>query len=292
MSNGSVKSSDVVAAQLFSAEQAWHHITVERTGVVDDIIGTLRDEGPYAYTRAPFRPGDGTIPHQVIETTKDGIADAYTVLHQHVEVLGIRPFTEIRTDWYTFLFGIGGAKSLATGESGGEPLGVLFPNHGQTGITGELFWSPTQPDRMGPLHEKDNSGGRLAVLEVHERLVDHLRRADVEAVVGMTKPDVQTAVRDYTVETNSHTELHGADELRSHLERLYERFTVRNIEVLHRHVEDWLVFSELWWQVELRSGANAGRIATFRTAELSEVAADGRLTSRIGHGTALELNGS
>ncbi len=51
----SVKSSDVVAAQLFSAEQAWHHITVERTGVVDDIVGTLRDDGPYAYTRAPFR---------------------------------------------------------------------------------------------------------------------------------------------------------------------------------------------------------------------------------------------
>ncbi len=52
------------------------------------------------------------------------------------------------------------------------------------------------------------------------------------------------------------------------------------------------MFSELLWQVEVRSGANAGRLATFRTAELSEVAADGRFTSRIGHGTAVEFEGS
>ena len=88
--------SSTVFAQLFASEQTWHHIRVECTGVVDDIVETLSPDGPYAYTISPVPTSEGSVPNQEIAYTREGIRKAYTDLHEISMVTGLRAATEIR----------------------------------------------------------------------------------------------------------------------------------------------------------------------------------------------------
>jgi hypothetical protein len=278
--------SSTVIAQLFSAEQTWHHIRVECTGVVDDIVETLSPEGPYAYTVNPVPTFDGSVPNQEIAYTREGIRKAYADLHEISMVTGLRATTEIRSDWYTFVCGIGDGQELATGQMHHTPVAIIFPNHGGVGISGELIWRPSQLARLGDGSDAPLAGA-IEIYNLHEGLLGYLHRGDIEAIVGMSAPDVQTAVRDYVADDGTVNNLHSSDELRGYLERFYDRFAVRRLEFLHRHIESWLVFAELLWEVEFLTGPQIGTTTTFRTAEMAEFNTDRRITARIGHGTAM-----
>lgn len=289
MASTDSQDASIVSAQLFSAEQAWHHIQVECLGVIDDIVDTLRAEGPYAYTISPNFDFDGNVPTQLIANTREGVGAAYTAMHERTNVTGMIALTEIRTDWYTYMCGIGSTKSLATGQTFDVPVSIIFPNHGGVGISGELIWRPTQPSRLG-----DDSNiplaGEFEIYNLTESFLDAVRKGDIDALVEMSVPDVQTMVRDYVSEDGNVTVLHSAEELRSYLEAFYTKFAVRRVELLHRHLENWLAFTELHWEVELLTGPNRGSTATFRTAEQAEFGADRRITARIGHGTAVTVH--
>ena len=125
--------SPTVYAQLFSAEQMWHHIRVECTGVVDDIVETLSPEGPYAYTINPVPTSEGSVPNQEIAYTREGIRKAYTELHEISMVTGLRATTEIRSDWYSFVCGIGDGQELATGQMHHTPVAIIFPEPRRSG---------------------------------------------------------------------------------------------------------------------------------------------------------------
>ena len=154
------------------------------------------------------------------------------------------------------------------------------------GISGELIWRPSQTRRLGDGSEAPLAGA-MEVYDLHESFLGYLQRGDIEAIVGMSATDTQTAVRDYVADDGTVNNLHSSDELRGYLERFYSRFAVRRLEFLHRHIESWLAFAELLWEVEFVTGPKIGTTARFRTAEMAEFNADGRITARIGHGTAI-----
>jgi hypothetical protein len=207
-------------------------------------------------------------------------------MHEVSTVCGLRATTEIRADWYTFACGIGDGQDLATGQMHHSPVAIIFPNHGGRGISGELIWRPSQPARLGDGNDAPLAGA-LEIYDLHESFLGYLHTGDIEAIVGMSAPDIQTAVRDYVADDGTVNNLHSADELRAYLERFYSRFAVRRLEFLHRHIDSWLVFAELFWQVEFLTGPETGTTTTFRTAEVAEFNADRRITVRIGHGTAI-----
>jgi len=280
-----------VEAQLFAARQGWWHVEVECRGIADEIVETLSDIGPpYAYTVVPenVMNGDGSIPHQILATTKEQIHAAYTEMHKVVQVDALYPLTEIRSDWYIFIEGIGLSQFVENGEKFESPHAVLFPTHGGVGISGELFWLPSQSKWVGE-GSPDRWSERLAVLKVHERFLECLRAGDIDGIIAMTRPNAQTCVRDYVAETGTLNELHSADELRSYLEAFYNKFRVVSIELLHRHASHWMMFAELLWTVELKDAPEGEGRRQFRTAEHAEVAVDGKITARIGHGTSLAL---
>lgn len=80
-------------------------------------------------------------------------------------------------------------------------------------------------------------------------------------------------------------ERHTRDDLRANLETRYEEYSVRSIEVVNRHFDDWFFFPELRWTVEARQDANAGQSFHDHTAEYAEVSAAGLVVAHIGHGT-------
>ncbi|KUL24229.1 hypothetical protein [Streptomyces regalis] len=101
----------------------------------------------------------------------------------------------------------------------------------------------------------------------------------------MTHPEIQTGVRDYVTQTGTLANLHTKDDLRAHLQNFYAHYSVRSIEVVARHFDDWFFFHELRWTVEAKQGPDAGGIFRYHTAEYAEVSAAGLVVAHIGHGT-------
>ncbi|MFD7122496.1 hypothetical protein ACFWAA_36485 [Streptomyces sp. NPDC059922] len=127
--------------------------------------------------------------------------------------------------------------------------------------------------------------GRLAVAELHEKLLGAYRAGDIDSIVEKAHREIQTAVRDYVAQTGTLVNLHTEEELREHLQDFYAQYSVLGIEVVTRQFEDWYFFHELRWTVEARKGPAAGRVFSYHTAEFAEVTVAGLLTAHIGHGT-------
>jgi hypothetical protein len=271
--------------QVLTSKTAWKHVRAEYVDVVDDILATLAPSGPYAYTISPSVEEGKELPTQRIATTYDDIAATYRNMHRYSAVVEIRPVTEIHASWYTFISGVGRGRFKATGEESERPTIVLFPTMGSEGITGELFWGRSQQGALPGDPAEGALAGRFAVARVHDKLIDALREGDVDAIAELAHPEIQTAVRDQVSHTGTLVELHTKDDLKAYLRDFYDRYDVRDVDVVNKHADEWFLFHELRWTVEARQGAEAGNVFRYHTAEFAEVSADGLLVAYIGHGT-------
>ncbi|MFJ2608745.1 MULTISPECIES: hypothetical protein [unclassified Streptomyces] len=271
--------------QLRSSVTAWKHIRAEYGDVVDEILATLAPSGPYAYTASPTIEEGRELPTQRIVSTYQEIADSYRVHHRVAAVVSMRPLTELNGSWYTFISGIGKGRLKQTGQEHERPLVVIFPTMGSEGITGELFWGRTQQECLPGKPEDGPLASRFAVAELHGTLLGYYRTGDIDAIAAMAHPEIQGGVRDYVSHSGTLPELHSREDLRGRLKDFYSEYTVRSIDVIARHVEEWCFFHELRWTVELRRGPNAGQVFQYHTAEFAEVSGDGLVTAHIGHGT-------
>ncbi|MEW1722057.1 hypothetical protein [Streptomyces sp. NPDC093109] len=271
--------------QVRSSNTAWRHVKAEYVDIIDDILATLAPSGPYAYTVSPSVEEGKELPTQHIVTTFDEISASYHNMHRFAAVVAIRPVAEINGSWYTFVSGRGRGRIKTTGEESERPVIVLFPTMGSDGITGELFWGRTQKDSLPGDPADGVLASRYAVAALHGTLLDAYREGDVDTIIGKAHPEVQGGVRDYVSHSGTLPEFHTKDEFRAHLEDFYAEYTVRSIEVVHQHFDDWFFFHELRWTVEARRGANAGKVFRYHTAEYAEVSAAGLVVAHIGSGT-------
>ncbi|MCL8012063.1 hypothetical protein [Streptomyces sp. AS02] len=268
-----------------TAATTWRHVEAEYVDVVDDILATLAPSGPYAYTISPSVEEGRELPTQRIVTTYDEIAATYRNMHRFSAVVAIRPVAELHASWYSFVSGVGRGRLKTTGEESERPVIVLFPTMGSEGITGELFWGRTQQSVLPGEAADGVLASRFAVAGLHGRLLHAYRAGDVDTIVELAHPEIQTGVRDYVTHTGTLVELHTKDDLRSHLEDFYAHYTVREIDVVAQHFDDWFFFHELRWTVEARRGARAGQVLRHHTAEYAEVSGAGLVVAHIGHGT-------
>ncbi|MGW0711448.1 hypothetical protein ACWD4G_36780 [Streptomyces sp. NPDC002643] len=276
-----------------AGQAAWRHLHAEYRDVVDEILDTLAPSGPYAYTLSPVTEENRAVPVQRITTTYDGIAQTYRDVHRFAAVVGLRPLTEITGSWYTFVYGaalgrakeVDGQRPVAVLDGESEVI-VLFPTMGSEGITGELYWARTKGQEALTGNPADGPrASRHAVEQVHAGLVEAHRKGDIDTLIEMAHPETQTALRDYVGQTGTLVELDGRNELREFLRDFHAQYTVRDIEIVHRHFDDWFFFHELRWTLEVRRGPDSGSILRHHTAEYGEVAEPGVVVSRIGHGT-------
>ncbi|MER5220537.1 hypothetical protein [Streptomyces flaveus] len=282
------KAEDLLVAsdlQVQSSETAWKHVRAEYVDVIDDILATLAPSGPYAYTVSPSVEEGKELPTQRIVTTFDEIAASYRGMHRFAAVVAIRPVAEINGSWYTFVSGLGRGRLKTTGEESERPVIVIFPTMGSEGITGELFWGRTQQGSMPGDPADGVLASRYAVAGLHGTLLDAYRKGDIDAIVERAHPEIQGGVRDYVSHSGTLPAMHTKDDLRANLEAFYATYSVRSIEVVHQHFDDWFFFHELRWTVEARQGANAGHSFRYHTAEYAEVSAAGLVVAHIGHGT-------
>jgi hypothetical protein len=260
---------------------AWRHIRAEYVDDnVEGIVATLATDGPYGMTYNPELDGEGN-PYQRVTTTRQGIADYYAYKKSLTRTLVFHAYNELRSTWYAFEHGIVEVLDKSDGRVVPIELIALFPLFGRDGITGEL--TATRDMALWGGDPAVNVGGpalRLANLQLHDQLLQAFRTNDADALMKTMADHVQTDIRDYVGDTGTVTELHGASEARVHYEQLFSRMRVLDVDFVSRLTEEWFIFSELRWQVEID-----GRPARLLTAEFCKMGGDGRIELRIGHGT-------
>ncbi|QYA99767.1 nuclear transport factor 2 family protein (plasmid) [Rhodococcus sp. USK10] len=266
---------------LFAQKQAVTHIEVEITEDIDDLLGTLSPEGPYAYTLTAEAKDDGEFRQPLIETRED-IRTCYINLHDTTGLRAWQSITQYLSTWYTFHAGWATVEMKATGERVEVESLVLFPTMGGTGITGELFWLRASPGAT-PGEGQTSADVRRAITNDHDAYLAAALAGDIDAMLAFTTPGVQLGIRNYPSEVpGAIVELDGREAAEEHLRTFFATYTPESIEVIQRHVEDWYIFAELRWTV---TSVTDGTRLTFLTVDYSEINADRKIVARLGHGT-------
>jgi hypothetical protein len=261
-------------------QQTLTHIDVECTGNIDDVLGTLANEGPYAYTRAPD-PGTPWI-HQEFATNKDGIRSCYEDLATKMLLVALPPVTEIVTSWYDFYHSLSTVRLAETGELAEIESVVAFPTKGTTGITGEVFWARrTEPDATGGEMNGSEIAVRRTMMFEDERRLDALRRMNPAAFAGELVDAVQMGLRDLRG-GDGYIDLHSRSEVQRYLESVFATHEIVGLDVLQRHVAEWYVFTETLWNVRERS---SGHRLAFRSFHFCDLDAFGKVICHFGHST-------
>lgn len=292
MSSLAQEAVDHARAAVRSGEMAWAHIESEFTQDVDTVMATLEPDGPWTWTL----PNNGFIPSSpdlqyFSATTLEEIRDVYVNMRNYVEVWEWLATTEIRAGWYTVTHGVSKLRDVVKDEYVQLESITMFPvgaegilgevQIGDLGVARENRWDAvaTSPGEV-PLPLK-----RLDTLGLHTRLVEAIKAEDPDAILATMRADVATAIRSYLQDEYVVLNAKGSAELRDYYVALFERFKVRDLQVVTRVAESWFVFAELHWTVEHRSGERAGEVVEFCTADIAPVDPDGVFWVRTGAGT-------
>lgn len=278
---------DAADAASHAAEQTTIHIEAEIDGRVPELVETLRNKGPYAYTLLSEVGGDGGVSVPVM-TTREEIRGAYTMIRGASDLLRVEPLVEVRGLWYTFHEAVSLGRRKGTDTVNANPTLALFPVSTDKGITGELVWlyRPRAALGSGAAPEDAAKGQqrlRRDVLALHERYAEALLHSDVDALLDVLNDGVQSAVRDYVDDTGTVVSLDGKEVHRHYYQALFDRYRIESVGLLHRVVQDWYVFAELRLVAVPRDGRGAR--VSFHTAEFLVPGCDGRFIACVGHGT-------
>jgi SnoaL-like domain len=280
----------VAAASAHAYEQAIVHINEEikarDPNNLGALIGSLADQGPYAYTILPEVGADGSVKLPIL-TTREEIAEAYAFIRGMSDLHEVVGLTEIRGSWYLFQDAMTRGALKGTDQLNARHTLGIFPSGEGTGITGELVWVRVPRSHLGAADDvelvaEDDTHARRQVFDGYAGYLDALRANDVERVLDALHDGVASAVCDYVDDTGTLVELNGKDAHREWYRRFFEKYEVRSVEPLSQVTEDWYVFAEL--RIVAARRGSSGTVA-FHTAEFHVPAKDGRFMARIGHGT-------
>ena len=271
-----------------SADMAWGHLAAEYTQDLEQVLDTLATAEPLTWTLPEMVSDDGSTSY-LVGTTIDEIRGQYRALRQIVEIYGWEPIVELRQGWYMMTEGITTIKNLASGEITHNQTVTMFPA-GRDGILGEVqignVAARTAPPAGKP--DLDPSGQPLPQRRreakiFHDAYIDAFRREDVAAIVAANRHNGAAAIRNYLTGESSVLKTAGAEQLGAYYKAFFEKYAVRDVQLVNRITESWYVFAELHWTVEERAGAR--RTLEFCTAETSPLDTEGRYWVRTGSGT-------
>jgi hypothetical protein len=268
-----------------AADLAWVHLYAEYTQDIDKVLATLATDAPLSWTLAQIVSDDGAATY-LAGTTMAEIRAQYEGMRQFVEIHGWEALVEIRESWYTLTHGVVTLKMVETGEFTRSETVTMFPS-GEDGILGEVQIGPIGARREiatidGP-SVSDETQRRLDALSAHNAYIEAFRAEDVAAIVAANRANGASAIRNYLTDRSTVLNVTGATALGEYYSKFFERYRVRDVQLVNRVAESWYVFAELHWTVEERVGARRG--LEFCTAETSPLDPDGRYWVRTGCGT-------
>ena len=219
------------------------------------------------------------------------IRQQYENMRTAVELWDWISMTDLRSSWYMLTHGVGSLTEKPLGNVFQIESVTLFPI-GTDGILGEVQIGALANERLNRWPEVPTEASkvplplkRLQATILHNEFMEAIRAQDVERIIATMRPNVATAIRSYLTDTYEVVNAEGAGELATYYRDLFERFDLKELRLVNRVVESWFVFAELHWIVEHRSGARAGEVFEFCTADIAPIDSEGRFWVRTGAGT-------
>lgn len=276
------------AAQQHAAAEGWNHVTLESTGHIPTILGTLVPEGPWAWAIMTHAQPDGSISLPV-HTNFEGIEEMYKMIRGYSDVLGADPMLEIRGEWYSFHEDVATNREKTSGTVGEREMVLVLPVTSGPGITGELAWVRTDRTLLGkdlPVAEpKSPLEIRRHLLALHGEFLEGFRRNDAAGMAATFSSGCQSAIRDYVQDTGTLTGLDDLSGLQNHYEAFFDVYDVQSVELLHRVIQEWYLFAEIRIEMTVRAGDQQGKRKAFHTASLLIPGKEDKFIVYIGHGT-------
>ena len=278
-------------AAVHAAQQGLDHVAAEIVGDIPKLIETLTVEGPYAYldqARSSTPTAASTCPPR--QHGRRSSTGTRSCAASRTSCPASGPSSTCEASGTRSTNRITRARAKDSGIIYETEVILLLPVTTGAGITGELVWNRMPRESLGLDPSTRESVGdpiafRKAVFAHHEAYLDALRAADADGVVAVFADGSQSAARDYVEETGTLVVARDRDALKAWYEALFAKFEIRDVDLLHKVVQDWYVFAETRWHVVPREGEDAGRQLSFRVAEFFVAAHDARFIVRIGHGT-------
>lgn len=260
------------------------HMAAEYTNDIDTIMSTISDPPRYAL----IRRGE---PLTVFEDSS-GPRMLYTEWRTTYDCLNSKQTRQVTSDWFIFEEAVTFFRHKGdfdgvdrTGVEYVIPYAVFTPVREAGKIIGEYVWGRRSvPDAIRasinniPLPE-DRVFGAVDRLEVHNRIVDALRKGAVDELGGIYSPDVQFANRDFADPDGRFRQAHSQAEVVGYYADLLGDRPPREVEVLHLIATDWYVFAEHRITLDTNDGP-----AEVRTASIYAFDDDGQLVAQIGYG--------
>jgi hypothetical protein len=271
-----------------AAAFAWEHLRAEYTQDIEQVLDTLATDAPLSWTLASVVDEDDGSATYLAGTTLEEIRAQYQGMRTFVEIHGWDALVEIRESWYTLTQGVVTLKMVETGEFTRSETVTMFPI-GDDGILGEVqiggvgVRREVTADPEAAAEVSDETQRRLDALKGHDAYIEAFRSEDVATIVDANRANGASAIRNYLTDESTVLNVEGAAALGDYYASLFERYRVKDVQLVNRIAESWYVFAELHWAVEERGGA--GRTFEFCTAETAPLDADGRYWVRTGCGT-------
>jgi hypothetical protein len=271
--------SDRVEELLQSIAKSERHI---RSEYGTKMVGVMDTIGDYPHFAMMLQPGQLTI-----LSGRDEIDVMYKGSVDNAWPQASRIVSQWASDWYMFIENVPTRRWVASGEFKTVQTVTMFVTDDANGITGEYAWQRYYPPQ--PHIEVD--GGfvpdrKLRNLQLHEDLLDGVRRADVNVLTAVVEPDCVWAQRDYRVAIDGGeiVHMHGIDAIGAFLKCSCEALKPSHVSILNRHVTDWYIFAEELWVVE----PTPGERRQYRSAMTYALNPAGKIEAVLGFGKAME----
>jgi hypothetical protein len=209
------------------------------------------------------------------------IPDTATTSH----LVGWRDVMRLQRDWYVFLEGVTTIRDRNGIDSTVTSV-VLFPLGGDDGIVGEQALGPSRNRELrGVLAPTEGSVPvkRLRNSEVHDRLVEVIRKGSAADLATLLTEDIDSTVKDYT--GGPFRRVSGRDNVQAFFDEQFKLLRVNDLQIVNSVTVEWGTFSELRWDVTFQGGEHTGVRARFCTATMYAITNDGRVDRQIGYGT-------
>lgn len=270
---------DGVEALLQTIAKSERHI---RSEYGTKMVGVMDTIGAHPHFAMMLQPGQLTI-----LSGRDDIDVMYRGSVDNAWPQASRIISQWTSDWYMFIENVPTRRWIASGEFKTVQTITMFVTDDENGITGEYAWQRYYPPQ--PQVEIDGElvpDRKLRNLQLHEDLLDALRRGDTAALSAMIEPDCAWAQRDYrdAAVGGAIVDLHGIDAIGGFVGSSHAALNPSHVSILNRHVTDWYIFAEELWVFEPAPGERRQcRLAM--TYALNQA---GRIEAVLGFGKAME----
>jgi hypothetical protein len=260
------------------------HMAAEYTNDIDKIISTISDPPRYALIRRG----------EPLTTFEDasGPRMLYTEWRTTYDCLNSRQTRQITSDWYIFEEAVTFFRHKGdfegTDRTGVEyviPYAVFTPVKEAGKIIGEFVWGRRSvPDAIrasinGTPLPDDRVFGAIERLDLHDRIVDALRKGATAELGSLYAADASFAVRDPADDQGRFHQATGPAEIAAFYTALLGDRPPLQVEVIQLVATDWYVFAEHRLTLDTDAGP-----ADLRTASIYAFDDDGRLVAQIGYG--------